>query len=148
MRGLVDAIASGNSALVREILEKKLYELAREKADSLKVCITEELFGDVDNELTFDFVDALDEKAGNVQKMGRMKLIRVRVRKGKIQRRKRFAAVKGYTLRGGKVVRMSPQERMHRKRGARKAKIKRRGKLRQALRKRKISLRKRKSLGL
>lgn len=84
----------------------------------------------------------------NVQRMGRRKLIRARVRGGKVQRRKVFSAVKGYTIRGGKMVRISPTERLKRKIGARKAKIKRRAKLARALIKRKRSLRKRASLGL
>jgi hypothetical protein len=84
----------------------------------------------------------------NVQKMGRVKIIRARVRGGKVQRRKKLSAVKGYTLRRGKLVRMSPSERLRRKRGARRAKVKRRAKMARALIKRKRSLRKRKSLGL
>jgi hypothetical protein len=84
----------------------------------------------------------------NVQKMGRKKLIRARVRGGKVQRRKVVSAVKGYTIRGGKMVRMTSRERMKRKIGARRAKVKRRAKLARALIKRKRSLRKRASLGL
>ena len=84
----------------------------------------------------------------NVQRMGRKKLIRARVRGGKVQRRKVVSAVKGYTMRRGKLVRMTGAERLRRKRGARKAKIKRRAKMARALIKRKRSLRKRKSLGL
>lgn len=84
----------------------------------------------------------------NVQRMGRTKIIRLRVRGGKVQRRKKLSAVKGYTIRGGKVVRMTPSERLRRKRGAKRAKVKRRAKMARALIKRKRSLRKRKSLGL
>jgi hypothetical protein len=84
----------------------------------------------------------------NVQKMGRKKLIKLRVRGGKVQRRKMVSAVKGYTIRGGKMIRMTTSERMKRKLGARRAKIKRRAKLARALIKRKRSLRKRASLGL
>jgi hypothetical protein len=84
----------------------------------------------------------------NVVKMGRKKLIRARVRGGKVQRRKVVSGVKGYTIRRGKVIRMSASERMRRKMGARKAKVKRRAKLARALIKRQRSLRKRKTLGL
>lgn len=91
----------------------------------------------------------LTEKVNNnVTKSGRTKLIRIRIRNGKIQRRKKVSAVKGYTIRGGKMIRMSSKERMDRKRGARKAKIKRRSHKAQALRKRKMSMRKRHNLGL
>lgn len=84
----------------------------------------------------------------NTQKMGRVKIVRARVRGGKVQRRKKISAVKGYTIRGGKVVRMSPVERRRRKLAARKAKVKRRAKMARALIKRQRSLRKRKALGL
>lgn len=78
----------------------------------------------------------------------RIKRIRVRIRNGKVQRNKRVSGVKGFTLRGNKLVRMTAQERLHRKRGARKGKIKRRAKLARALMKRKRSLRRRHSMGL
>lgn len=84
----------------------------------------------------------------NVQKMGRKKLVRARVRGGKVQRRKVLSAVKGYTIRGGRLVRMAPSERLKRKMAARRAKVKRRAKMARALIKRKRSLRKRASLGL
>jgi hypothetical protein len=78
----------------------------------------------------------------------RVKIVRARVRGGKVQRRKKVSTVKGYTVRGGKLVKMSTKEKMDRKRGARRAKVKRRAKLARALIKRKRSLRKRKALGL
>lgn len=84
----------------------------------------------------------------NVQRMGRKKLIRARVRGGKVQRRKVVSAVKGYTIRGGKLTRMKASERLKRRISQRKGKIKRKAKMARALLKRKRSLRKRKSLGL
>lgn len=84
----------------------------------------------------------------NVQKMGRKKLVRARVRGGKVQRRKVVSGVKGYTIRGGKLTRMTSSERMRRRIAQRKGKLKRKAKLARALIKRKRSLRKRKSLGL
>lgn len=90
----------------------------------------------------------LEINESNVQKFGRTKLIRVRVRAGKVQRRKKFSSVPGYTIRGGRVVRMSATERRRRKMGARRAKIKRKGKLNTILRKRRMSLRRRATLGV
>lgn len=90
----------------------------------------------------------LEINESNVQKFGRTKLIRVRVRAGKVQRRKKFSSVPGYTIRGGRVVRMSATERRRRKMGARRAKIKRKGKLSTILRKRRMSLRRRATLGV
>jgi hypothetical protein len=84
----------------------------------------------------------------NVQRMGRKKLVRARVRGGKVQRRKVVSAVKGYTIRGGKLTRMSSAERLRRRIAQRKGKVKRRAKMARALIKRKRSLRRRASLGL
>ncbi len=84
----------------------------------------------------------------NVQRMGRKKLIRARIRGGKVQRRKIVSAVKGYTIRGGKLTRMSSAERLRRRIAQRKGKVKRRAKMARALIKRKRSLRRRSSLGL
>lgn len=110
----------------------ELDRLANEKLDILKEYISE----------------ILAEANRNVIKQGRTKLIRMRVRGGKVQRRKKFSAVKGYTIRRGKLIRMSPSEKLKRKIGARRAKIKRRAKKARMLIKRKRSLRKRKALGL
>jgi hypothetical protein len=84
----------------------------------------------------------------NVVRMGRKKLVKARVRGGKVQRRKVVSGVKGYTIRGGKLTRMSSAERLRRRISQRKAKVKRRAKLARALIKRKRSLRRRQSLGL
>lgn len=94
------------------------------------------------------FTELVEKTNNNVQRSGRTKIYRIRIRNGKIQRRKKVSAVKGYTIRGGKLIRMSTKERMDRKRGARRAKVKRRAHKAQALRKRRISLRKRHNLGL
>lgn len=84
----------------------------------------------------------------NVVRMGRKKLVKARVRGGKVQRRKVVSGVKGYTIRRGKLTRMSSAERLRRRISQRKAKVKRRAKLARALIKRKRSLRRRQSLGL
>ena len=134
MREFVSKLLSNNVVEARNILGNRIKELVDEKVNQLKVRLTAELY------------EQLDE--ANVLRMGRTKLIKVRVRKGKIQRRKKFSAVKGYTIRGGKLTRMSPAERRHRKMGVRRSKFKRRAKLNQSLRKRRISLRRRGALGL
>jgi hypothetical protein len=132
---IIDAILSGNASKAKELIEERLAEIVAEKLESFKMQLQAEEF--------------LDEKiTRNVVKTGRTKLIKLRVRKGKVQRRKKFSAVKGYTIRKGRMVRMSSVEKQHRRIGARKAKIKRRGKLSTALRKRRISLRRRRTMGL
>lgn len=78
----------------------------------------------------------------------RIKIVKARIRGGKIQRRKKVSNVPGMTMRGGQLKRMSPAERRRRKLGAKRGKIKRRSKMRQALMKRRRSMRKRASIGL
>lgn len=130
MRDFIDCLFYGDLAEAKEALVDRIEELVAEKLEQVEL----------------EVVDELDE--GNIQKMGRTKLIRVRFRKGKIQRRVKKSAVPGFTIRGGKLTRMMPQERRNRRLAARRSKFKRRSKLRQSLRKRQISLRKRKAMGL
>lgn len=78
----------------------------------------------------------------------RVRLIKIRIRGGKVQRRKKVSNVAGMTFRGGKLKRMSPTERRNRRMGQRRGKIKRKTKLIRSLLKRKRSMLKRKSLGL
>ena len=133
MRDFIDCLYHGDLIEAREILVDRIEELISQKI----------------NEFELEVCSELDETiTGNIQKMGRTKMIRVRIRKGKPQRRVKKSATPGYTVRDGKLVRMLPTERRHRKMAARRAKFKRRSKMNQSIRKRKISLRKRKALGL
>lgn len=76
------------------------------------------------------------------------KIVRARVRGGKIQRKRKVATRPGYTIRGGKLVRMSSSERLKRKMAVRKGKAKRKAKMARSMMKRKRSMRKRQSLGV
>jgi len=88
------------------------------------------------------------EEEDNLDEAGPTRIVRARIRGGKLQRRKKVATRPGYTIRGGKLVRMSPAERRKRKLGARKGKMKRKAKSAISNRKRAISLKKRQRLGL
>ena len=48
----------------------------------------------------------------------RVKIVKLRIRNGQVQRRKKVSNVPGFTLRQGKMTRMSPTERRNRKMGA------------------------------
>jgi hypothetical protein len=78
----------------------------------------------------------------------RIKRVRIRIRNGKIQRNVKVSNVKGFRLNHGKLVRMSATEKLHRRRGARKAKVKLRAKRARIAMKRARSIRKRHQLGL
>lgn len=133
MKDIVEKILSNKLIDAQGLLEDKIYEILEDKLTEIKARMALEMFD-------------LDE--GNIQKMGRTKLVKIRIRGGKVQRRKKVSGIKGYTMRGGRMIRMSAQERRNRKMAARRSKFKRRAKLGQALRKRKMSLRRRGSLGL
>jgi hypothetical protein len=137
MKTYVSSIFSNNLFEAKRILHERINEIVKEKLEELKLEIASE---------PYDIEEELDE--GNVQKMGRVKLVKIRIRKGKVQRRKKLSTIKGYTIRGGKVTRMPQSERLNRRMAQRRAKLKRRGKLGLALRKRKMSIRKRGAMGL
>lgn len=145
MKEIIDLIFSGDIQTAREKLGEKIDQKIDDKLLERKLELVTEMFGEIDYDVE---VVPLDEKVRNIQRMGRTKMVRIRIRGGKIQRRTRVSAVKGFTMRGGKLTRMSTQERRRRKMGARRAKFKRRAKLQQALRKRQRSLRRRKAMGL
>jgi len=99
----------------------------------------------------FESIEPIDE-AQNVIRLGRTKLIRRRIRRknGKVvvQRNIRRSAVKGFTLRGGKMKRITAMQKIKMKRAQRRGAIKRRAHKQQILRRRMISIRRRKSLGI
>jgi len=141
MNGFISNILSNKLNEAKKQLDKKIESLVNEKVNQLKVRIAAEMYHD------FDIVEE-ELTEGNILRMGRTKMIRVRIRKGKVQRRVKKSAIPGYTIRNGKMTRMSPLERRHRKMSSRRSKFKRRAKLRQSLRKRNMSLRRRTAMGL
>jgi hypothetical protein len=147
MKELVSKLLSDKIEEARNILDLKIKDLIEEKINQFKIQIATSMFGDTGVEMYFEETNSTVQRS-NVQKMGRTKIIKFRVRKGKIQRRRKFSTVKGYTVRGGKMTRMMPAERRHRHIASIKSKFKRKAKLVITLRKRRISLRKRKSVGL
>lgn len=134
---IVDAIISGDITKARELIENRIEQLFVEKLSERKLQVTEQMFGED---------SSLEES--NFYHQGRSRVIRVRVRGGKIQRGRRQATQKGHTIRKGKMVKMTPLEIRNRQLGAMRARIKRRSKMHQILRSRKISLRKRGAHGL
>jgi hypothetical protein len=168
---IVDKSEGEHLEHMKEQIFARLHELMNEKLDALKVAIALKervSFSEAEEteaestesypllkpgeklkpiKLKEDEAEQIDE-ASNVIKAGRTKIVKVRVRKGKVQRRKKVSAVKGYTIRGGRLTRMKASERLKRKIGQRRGKIKRKAKMARALMRRKRSMRKRASLGL
>ena len=130
MKDFINFLYEGDLTSAKESLTLRLEEIVAEK---LATIIDDSNFN-------------LEE--GNIQRMGRTKLIRIRVRKGKVQRRIKKSAVPGYTIRGGKLKRITPQEHRHRVMATKRSKFKRRSKMALSMRKRQRSIMKRKAMGL
>ena len=105
----------------------------------------------------YEEVEELDEVAKrntNLVKMGRITKIRRRIRrnaKGRIvvQKNKRRSGIKGYRIVGNTVRKIPANVRLHKARMLKRAwKTTRRSKLRRSLLKRKMSMRRRSSMGL
>jgi hypothetical protein len=122
-------------ASLDEMLERKLVALKRTIAS--------------------DYFEELSEASNpNRQKVGRIIKIRRRIRRDKkgkivIQKNKRKSAIKGFRISGNKVVRVSAVSRMKKTRNLKKFwRSKGRAKLRRTLLKRKMSMNRRKAIGL
>lgn len=89
----------------------------------------------------------LSDEEKQVLDEARFHIVRLRIRRGKIQRRKKVSNIKGYTFRGGRMIKMSPRERRNRRISQRRGKIKRRSKMTRSLQKRKRSMRRLKAFG-
>jgi hypothetical protein len=141
----VSKLLSKNVLEAKNVLDSKLKQMVEDKLNHLKLRLAAEMFDNIGAEVYFE-EESLSE--GNIQKMGRTRIIRIRIRAGKVQRRVKKSSVPGFTIRAGKMIRMTSMERRHRKMGARRAKFKRRAKIKQSLRKRRMSIRKRGNYGL
>ena len=139
---IIESIILDDFNSANESLSESFVEILKDKLSEAKKIVAAK-YGVAELAEALELIDE-----ANVTKMGRLKMIKARIRGGKVQRRVKKSAVKGLTLRGGKLVRMSPSEKRARKIGARRGKIKRRAKLARALMKRKRSLMKRKALGI
>lgn len=93
-------------------------------------------------------IENLLEQIENALVEARVKIVKARVRGGKVQRRVKVAVGPGYTMRGGKPVKMKAAERLRRKIAQRKGARKRLATAARAKIKAMRSRRKRKSLGL
>jgi hypothetical protein len=139
---LINAIEQGDSNKIKEVTECLLNS---RKAEYLQI-FKEEFADDL---LYLDEEDLTDEELEELEERSKARFFKVnRVRKGKVQRRKVVTGKDNMKVVGGKVTRMSAKERKNRSLAQRKAARKRRATVKQALRKRKKSLRLRKSRGL
>ena len=140
---LVDLISEGRFADAKEFIDLQLEELAKKRLVEVKKIIATDIYEEVE-----EIAEA------NIQRMGRIQKIRRRIRrnaKGRIivQRNVKRSAVKGFRISGNTVKRIPAMQRINKARKLKRYwKTKGRAKLNRTLLKRKMSLRRRKSMGI
>lgn len=141
---IIDLIIQGKLVEAKEKIFEQLDSLLAVRKEELKRYVAEDTYEEVE----------LDE--ANIIKMGRIKKIRRRIRRNKkgqivVQKNRRKSAIKGYRIagKGGTVKRISAITRIQKTRKLKRYwKTKGRAKLRRTLLKRKMSIRRRKSMGI
>ena len=139
----LDSIIHKRLDEAKELLFSRLDEIVAKRLEEAKRYVAED---------TFEFVEL--EEAGNIVKMGRVQQIRRRIRrnaKGRIvvQKNVRRSSIKGYRISGNTVKRIPATVRLHKARMLKRSwKTTRKSKLRRTLLKRKMSLRRRSSMGI
>lgn len=132
---LIEAILAKKFVQANEIIKEKFDDILEAKLIEVKKMLV------------------IEDSPETLEEAGRFRIVRARIRNGKIQRRKKVSTNKNYTFRKrgagpAKLVRISAAEHRHRKLGARRGKVKRRAKRARIRQKQRRSLQKRKSLGL
>ena len=143
----VDYILEGKLDEARNALQNRLNEITSKRLAEAKRYVEADLFEEVEEQL--------DEKRNpNLIKMGRITRVRRRIRrnaKGRIvvQKNRRRSGIKGYRIVGNTVRRIPAAQRLRKARLLKRSwKTTRRAKLRRSLLKRKLSMRRRTSMGL
>jgi hypothetical protein len=147
----IDKLVEGKLDEAKQSIFNRLDEIIAKRLQEVKKYVAEDRFEEVE-----ELDEAVKKRNPNIIKMGRVQRIRRRIRrnaKGRIvvQKNRRRSGIKGYRIAGkGNVVRRIPAvERLRKARLLKRAwKTTRRAKLRRTLLKRKMSMRRRASLGL
>ena len=149
----VDLILQNKLDEAKELIFARLDDIASVRLEEAKPYVVDEMFEEieVDEEV---LEEAAKRRNPNVVKMGRITKVRRRIRrntKGKIvvQKNVRKSAIKGYRLSGNTVKRIPATVRLRKARLLKRSwKTTRKAKLRRTLFKRRMSMMRRKSIGL
>jgi hypothetical protein len=145
---LIDLIIEGKHSEAKEFIYSRLNEVAAKRLEEEKRAIAADIYEDTH----LDDEESLNE--ANIIRQGRIQKIRRRVRrnaKGRIvvQRNVRRSAVKGYRIAGNTLKRIPAMQRIQKARKLKRYwKTKGRAKLNRTLMRRKMSMRRRKSMGI
>lgn len=148
MLNFVDLILQNKLDEAKKILFDRLDEMIADRIKSAKRYVAEDRFEKVEN------LEEVARRNVNIIRMGRINKIRRRIRrnaKGRIivQKNRRRSGIKGYRISGNTVRRIPATTRLKKARLLKRSwKTTRRAKLRRSLLKRKLSMRRRASMGL
>jgi hypothetical protein len=148
---IIDSLIENKLDEAKQKIHARLEELTSKILDEAKRYVAADRFEEVEVE---EELDEAVRRNPNIIRMGRVKKIRKRIRrnaKGRIvvQKNRRRSAIKGYRISGNTVRRIPATTRLRKARLLKRSwKTTRRAKLRRSLIKRKMSMRRRSSLGL
>lgn len=140
---LIDLIGQGKFAEAKEFIDLQLEEIAKKRLVEFKKIVAADIYEEVE-----EIAEA------NIQRMGRIQKIRRRIRrnaKGRIivQRNVKRSAIKGFRISGNTVKRIPAMQRINKARKLKRYwKTKGKAKLNRTLLKRKMSIRRRTSMGI
>jgi hypothetical protein len=141
---VLDSIIHRQLGEAKDIIFARMNELVAQRLSEAKRYLVADIFEEVE----------LDEASSNIVKMGRIQKIRRRIRRNKkgriiVQRNVRRSGIKGYRISGNSVKRITATARIHKARMLKRSwKTTRKSKLRRSLLKRKMSMRRRSSMGI
>jgi hypothetical protein len=140
----IESIIKGKILEAKFELKERINQIVAKKLEEAKKYVASDMLESVE--------EVLDE--ANVLRMGRVLKIRRRIRRNKkgkiiVQRNVRKSAIKGYRLSGNTVKRIPATARIQKARKLKRYwKTKGRAKMKRTLLKRKMSIRRRKSMGI
>ena len=149
----VELILQNKLDEAKELIFARLDDIASVRLEEAKPYVVDAMYEeiDVDEEV---LEEAAKKRNPNIVKMGRIQRIRRRIRRNKkgrivVQRNVRRSGIKGYRISGNTVKRIPATVRLRKARLLKRSwKTTRKSKLRRTLLKRKMSMRRRKSMGL
>jgi hypothetical protein len=143
----VNSIINNKLSEAKELILARLEEIIAKRLQEAKRYVAEDM--------SEEFLDEATKKRNpNIIKMGRIQKIRRRIRRNKqgrivLQRNVQRSGIKGYRISGKTVKRIPANVRLHKARMLKRSwKTTRKAKLRRTLFKRRMSMMRRKSIGL
>ena len=149
----VDLILQNKLDEAKELIFERLDEIASVRMEEAKPYIVDAMYEEieVDEEV---LEEAAKKRNPNIQRMGRITKVRRRIRRNKkgrivVQKNVKKSGVKGYRISGNTIKRIPATVRLRKARLLKRSwKTTRKAKLRRTLLKRKMSMRRRKAMGL